>query len=136
LIKLSDRAKALNDLKKAADELKLPIKSSDLVGRDAQVADLGAMSGTAGVAFTLPKGGISGPINEGANGGVLQVVDKQEPTADEIAKNFQASKDKLLNAQREEVFRVFADTLMDKYQKAGAIVYSAKQPAAPLPLGK
>jgi len=29
------------------------------------------------------------------------------------------------------VFSVFAGTLMDKYEKAGAIVYSAKQPASP-----
>ena len=131
LIKLSDRAKVLNDLKKAAAEMNVPVKTSDLVGRDGQVADLGAMTGAAGVAFTLPTKGISGSINEGPNGGVLQLVDKQQPSADEIAKNFQASKDKLLNAQREEVFTVFAGTLMDRYQKAGAITYSAKQPASP-----
>ena len=131
LIKLSDRAKALNDLKKAATEMKLDVKTSDLVGHDAQVTDLGAMSGAASVAFTLPTGGISGPINEGPNGGVLQLAEKQEPSADEIAKNFQTSKDKLLNAQREEVFNVFAGTLLDKYEKAGAIIYSAKQPASP-----
>jgi len=131
LIKLSDRAKVLNDLKKAAAEMNVPVKTSDLVGRDGQVADLGAMTGAAGVAFTLPTKGISGSINEGPNGGVLQLVDKQQPGADEIAKNFQASKDKLLNAQREEVFTVFAGTLMDRYQKAGAITYSAKQPASP-----
>jgi len=131
LIKLSDRAKVLNDLKKAAAEMNVPVKTSDLVGRDGQVADLGAMTGAAGVAFTLPTKGISGSINEGPNGGVLQLVDKQQPGADEITKNFQASKDKLLNAQREEVFTVFAGTLMDRYQKAGAITYSAKQPASP-----
>ena len=131
LIKLSDRAKVLNDLKKAAAEMNVPVKTSDLVGRDGQVADLGAMTGAAGVAFTLPTKGISGSINEGPNGGVLQLVDKQQPGADEIAKNFQASKDKLLNSQREEVFTVFAGTLMDRYQKAGAITYSAKQPASP-----
>ena len=131
LIKLSDRAKVLNDLKKAAAEMNVPVKTSDLVGRDGQVADLGAMTGAAGVAFTLPTKGISGSINEGPNGGVLQLVDKQQPSADDIAKNFQASKDKLLNAQREEVFTVFAGTLMDRYQKAGAITYSAKQPASP-----
>jgi len=130
LIKLSDRAKVLNDLKKAAAEMNVTVKTSDLVGRDGQVADLGAMSGAAGVAFTLPANGISGPVNEGPNGGVLQLVDKQQPTPDDLAKNFQATKDKLLNAQREEVFTVFAGTLMDRYEKAGAITY-AKQPASP-----
>jgi peptidyl-prolyl cis-trans isomerase D len=136
LIKLSDRAKQLNDLKKAAEEMKLTVKTSDLVGKDGQVPDLGAMSGAASVAFTMPKGGISGPINEGTNGGVLQLDDKQEPTADDIAKNFGATKDKLLNAQREQVFQVFAGTLLDRYEKANAISYSAKQQQPASPLGR
>ena len=131
LIKLADRAKVLNDLKKAAAEMNIPLKTSDLVGRDAQVPDLGSLTGPASVAFSLPKGGISGPINEGPGGGVLQLVDKQEPTADDIAKNLPASREKLLNVQREEVFNVFVGSLIDKYEKAGAIVYSAKQPASP-----
>ena len=54
--KLDDRAKVLNDLKKAAAEMKVPFKSSDLVGQDGQVTDLGAMSGPGAVAFTLAKG--------------------------------------------------------------------------------
>ena len=132
LIKLSARAKALGDLKKAAAEMKLTVKTSDLVGRDGQVPDLGAMSGSASVAFSLPKGGISGAIDEGPNGGVLQVTNKQEPSADDIAKNLPASKEKLLNEKRDEVFTVFAGTLLERYQKAGAIVMTAKEPASPL----
>ena len=133
VIKLAARAKALGDLKKAADELKVPVKSSDMVGRDAQVTDLGAMSGAAAVAFDLPKGGISGPINNGPNGAVLEVTDKQEPTADDIAKNLPAERDKLLQAQQEQAFSVFAGDLMQRYEKAGAISYSKKSvPASPL----
>jgi peptidyl-prolyl cis-trans isomerase D len=132
LIKLADRAKVLNDLHKAAAEMKLEVKSSDLVGRDAQVTDIGAMSGAASVAFTLPKGGISGPVNEGANGAVMQLTDKQEPSADDIAKNFAATKDKLLDQKRQEAFSVFIGDLMDKYDKANAIVYAKKQSSLPL----
>jgi peptidyl-prolyl cis-trans isomerase D len=132
LIKLADRAKLLNDLHKAAAEMKLEVKSSDLVGRDAQVTDIGAMSGAASVAFTLPKGGISGPVNEGANGAVMQLTDKQEPSADDIAKNFAATKDKLLDQKRQEAFSVFIGDLMDKYTKANAIQYAKKQSTLPL----
>jgi len=131
LIKLSDRAKALGDLHKAAAELKLPVKSSDLVGRDAQVADIGALSGAASVVFTMPKGGISGPINEGVNGAVIQLTDKQEPSADEVAKNFDATKEKLLDQQRQEAFSVFVDSMMNRYEKSGAIIYSNKKPDTP-----
>jgi peptidyl-prolyl cis-trans isomerase D len=133
LIKLSDRAKVLNDLHKAAAEMKIEVKSSDLVGRDAQVTDIGALSGAASVVFTMPKGAISGPINEGVSGAVIQLTDKQQPSADDIAKNFDVTKQKLLGQQRQEAFSVFVDSLMNRYEKAGAIIYSKKK--ADLPLG-
>ena len=134
LNKLDDRAKVLNDLKKAAAEMNIPVKTSELVGKDGQVPDLGAMSGPGSVAFALPKGGISAPINAGRSGVVLSVLDKQEPTTDEIAKNFSQTREQLLNSQHEEIFRVYIGNLTEKYEKAGAVKYSQKQPA-PSPLG-
>jgi peptidyl-prolyl cis-trans isomerase D len=128
LTKLEARAKVLNDLKKAAAEMNLPLKTSDLVGKDGQVPDLGAMSGQGSVAFSLAKGAISGPINTGRTGIVLSVVDKEEPTAEDIAKNFVATREGLLNQQREEIFRVYIGELTQKYEKGGAVRYSKKQP--------
>lgn len=136
LNKLNDRAKVLNDLKKAAGEMNIPLKSSELVGRDAQVPEIGSMSGPASVAFTLPKGAISGPINLGRAGVVLSVTDKQEPTAEEIAKNFDQTREQLLNDQREELFRVYVGTVSKKYEDAGAVRYSKKQAQGPaIPAG-
>jgi peptidyl-prolyl cis-trans isomerase D len=129
LNKLDERAKVLNDLKKAAAEMKLPMKTSDLVGKDAQVPELGAMSGPGSVAFSLAKGAISGPINTGRSGVVLTVIDKQEPTAEDIAKNFTQTREGLLNQQREEIFRVYIGELTQKYEKGGGVRYSQKQPA-------
>jgi len=136
LKKLDDRAKVLNDLKKAAAEMKIPVKTSDLVAKDAQVPEIGSMGGPASVAFTLNKGTISDPINLGRAGVVLTVTDKQEPTADEITKNFEQTKEQLLNEQRDEIFRVYVGNLTKKYEDSGAIRYSKRQPAAPtLPSG-
>jgi peptidyl-prolyl cis-trans isomerase D len=129
LTKLDDRAKVLNDLKKAAAEMNIPVKTSDLVGKDGQVPDLGAMSGPGAAAFTLAKGAISGPINAGRVGVVLSVLEKQEPSAEDIAKNFAQTREQLLNVQREEIFRVYIGNLTEKYEKGGAIRYSKKQPA-------
>ncbi len=129
LIKLDDRAKVLNDLRKAAAEMNIPVKTSDLVGKEGQVPDLGAMSGSGAVAFTLPKNAISGPINLGRIGVVLTVIDKQEPTAEEIAKNFTKTREQLLGVQHDEIFRVYLGTLAQNYEKSGAIRYSRKQPA-------
>ncbi|WP_158945577.1 peptidyl-prolyl cis-trans isomerase [Granulicella sp. S190] len=135
LNKLDERAKVLNDLKKAAAEMNVPLKTSDLVGKDGQVPDLGAMSGAGSVAFSLAKGAISGPINAGRVGVVLSVIDKQEPSADDIAKNFNTTRDKLLNDQREEIFRVYIGELTQKYEKGGAVRFSKKQAEPALPAG-
>ena len=136
-VKLAARAKELNDLKKAAAELKLPIKTSGLVGEDGQVTDLGAMNGPGAVAFKLAKGGISDAINAGQTGVVLRVTDKQEPTADETAKNFDATREQLLSQQRNEIFSVFMGTLTERYEQGGGVRLT-KQAAAPagVPVGK
>jgi peptidyl-prolyl cis-trans isomerase D len=130
LSKLDDRAKVLNDLHKAAAEMNIPVKTSDLVGRDGQVPDLGAMSGPGAPAFSLPKGGISGPINAGRTGVVLSVIDKQEPSTADIAKNFEQTKEAMLADQQKEIFEVFVGNLVDKYDKAHAVKY-LKKPASP-----
>jgi len=129
LNKLDDRAKVLNDLRKAAAEMNIPLKSSELVGKDGQVPDIGAMTGPAAVAFSLPKGAVSGPINVGRVGIVLSVTEKQQPTTDDIAKNFAQTREQLLSIQHDEIFRVYLGNLTEKYEKGGAIRYSKKQPA-------
>jgi peptidyl-prolyl cis-trans isomerase D len=71
-------------------------------------------------------------VNEGANGAVLQLEQKVEPTAEDIAKNMDATREKLLDTKRQEAFSVFVGTLMDRYEKDGAVAYTKKQPAGPL----
>lgn len=132
LQKLSTRARQLGDLRKAAAEMNVPVKASDLVTRAGQVQDVGAMSGAASTVFTLPKGGISGPINEGPNGVVAQVLDKQQPSDVEIGQNLAAVRDKLLDSERAQAFNVFAGMLMQRYTDSRSIIYSRKPTGLPL----
>jgi peptidyl-prolyl cis-trans isomerase D len=90
------------------------------------------MAGSGAAAFTLAKGQISGPINTGPNGVLLQVTDKAEPAADEIAKGLGPTRDKLLETRRNELFNTYAEQLLSTYEKAGAIVLTKKAPASPL----
>jgi peptidyl-prolyl cis-trans isomerase D len=131
LRKLDDRAKVLNDLRKAAAEFKVPVKSSDLVGQDGQVPDIGSMSGPASVAFSLPKGAISGPISTADGGAVLTVTDKQEPSAEDIAKNFDQTRDQLLQEQRNQMFNVFVATLAKRYEDGKGIRVSKQANTLP-----
>jgi len=82
---LADRAKVDHDLKKAAKESGAEFKTSDFVLPDAQVPDLGSLTGPAAVAFTLKPGETSGPIDSGNTGAVLSVVDRQAPTDQDFA---------------------------------------------------
>ncbi len=136
LTKLATRAQELHDLRKAAGEQNVPIKTSDLVGKDANVPDVGQMSGPASVVFDLPKGGITGGLNSGngSSGAVLQVLDKQEPSPEEVAKDFATRRDTLIERKRGELFGVYMGTLLEKYKAKGAIhVYQqAKQPGLPV----
>ncbi len=134
--KLADRAHQLNDLHKAAAELNIPVKSSELVDRKGTVPDVGEMSGSASAAFDLPKGGISGPLNAGSTGTVLQVTDVQQPSAQEAASTFATQRAQLVEQQRAEMFGIYMQTLIDDYTKRGAIrVTQQKAAAKNSPLG-
>ena len=118
---LSDRAKAEHDLKRAAKELGATVKTSDFVLPDGQVPDVGSMSGQAAVAFTLKPGEISGPINNGANAVVLQVLDNQQPSEAEYAAKRDQIRDQLMLGKQQERFGLFVSSLVDEMTRAGKI---------------
>lgn len=128
---LADKAKA-GDLAKAAKEVGATMKSSDFVGETGQAPDLGQVGQVAPQLFEMKPGEVSGPINAGRTGVVVKLLDKQEPTADEIAKNFDQTRDQMLEQRRGEAFSVFVGSLMDDYKKHNRIlVPKSKTPEIP-----
>jgi peptidyl-prolyl cis-trans isomerase D len=128
---LADKAKSENDLAKAAKEVGATFKTSDLVGSSAQVPDLGQVSQTAPQLFDLSVGSISGPIDTPRTGVVAKLLDKQEPTADDIAKDFDKFKDQMLEQRRSQAFGVFMSGIMDDYKKNKRIKTNAKAQQGP-----
>ncbi|MGD0987335.1 MAG: peptidylprolyl isomerase [Candidatus Sulfotelmatobacter sp.] len=118
---LSDHAKAGHDLKKAAKELGAELKTSEFVGPDGQVPDLGSMTGQAAVAFSMKPGEISGPIISGANGVVLAITDVQAPSEADFAAKKDQIRDQLLQSKEQELFQLFVTNLRDQMQKSGKI---------------
>jgi peptidyl-prolyl cis-trans isomerase D len=118
---LAEKAKNLNDLSKAAKAVGATLKTSDLVGPGDQVPDFGQVAQVAPQLFDLKPGELSGPISAGRTGVVAKIVDKQEPTADEIAKNFDQTKDQILYQRRGEAFNIFLSTIMEDYKKHNRI---------------
>ena len=133
---LATKAKSENDLAKAAKEVGATVKSSDLVGRDSQVPDIGSLASAAPQLFDLSAGQFSGPINTGRTGIVAKLVDKQEPTGDEIAKNFDQTRESQLQQRREEAFAIFISSLQEKYEKDGRIRMNRKAQGSPLGGGR
>jgi peptidyl-prolyl cis-trans isomerase D len=123
---LADKAHAYNDLAKAAKELGATVKTSDLVGDSGQVPDFGQVGSVAPELFTLKSGDISGPINAQRTGVVAKLVDKKEPTADEITKNLDQTREQALAQRREDAFNIFVSATEDRYKKAKLIQLNAK----------
>jgi peptidyl-prolyl cis-trans isomerase D len=128
---LADKAHAENNLAQAAKELGATIKTSDLVGHTSQVPDIGDLSSSAPDLFDLQVGQISKPINTGHAGIVAKIDDKQQPTADEIAKNLDATRESLLSERREQMFAVFVTSLTDRYEKQGGIRMNKRAQTGP-----
>jgi peptidyl-prolyl cis-trans isomerase D len=118
---LSDRAKAEHDLKKAAKELGASLKTSEFVLPDGQVPDVGSMAGAANVVFNLKPGEISAPINNGSNGVVAQVLDKQQPTDQEFSQKKDEIRQGLLQDKQQELFGLFVSNLRKDMEKSNKI---------------
>jgi len=130
---LADQAKATNDLAKAAKAVGATVKTSDLVGESGQVPDFGEVGQVAPQLFDMNVGAISGPIDAGRTGVVVKIDDKQEPSADEIAKNLDQMRDQLLDQRRNEAFSVFVSSVFNDYKKRKLVVINAKPQSPQLP---
>ncbi len=118
---LADRAKAEHDLKKAAGEAAAALKTSEFVLPDGQVPDLGSMSGSAAVAFTLKPGEISGPITSGNTGVVLSVLERQAPNDQDFEARKDQVRDSLLQNRQLEAFNLYLANLRSQMEKSGKI---------------
>jgi len=123
---LASKASSMHDLAKAAAEVGATLKTSDLVDESGQVPDLGQVGRVAPQLFDLAVGNISGPINAQRTGVVAKILDKQEPSAEEIAKSLDRTREQMLDQRRAEAFNVFLGALMDDYKKHKLIQYNAR----------
>ena len=126
---LAAKAKASNDLGKAAKEVGASLKTSDLVDQRGQVPDFGAVGQVAPQLFDMTPGSISGPINAGRTGVVAKIVDKQQPSDADVAKNLDQMKDQILEQKRQEAFEVFASSIINEYKKSNRVRLNAKSQA-------
>jgi peptidyl-prolyl cis-trans isomerase D len=129
---LAAKAKAENDLNKAAKEMGATVKTSDLVGGTGQVPEFGEVAQVAPQMFDMTPGAITGPINAGRTGVVAKLLDKVSPTPDEVAKNLDQTRDQIREQRQNEAFEVFANSIISDYKKHNRVRINAKA-TTPLP---
>jgi peptidyl-prolyl cis-trans isomerase D len=120
---LANKAKSYKDLSKAAREVGATVKTSDLVGESGQVPDMGAVNPDL---FNLNVGDISGPETTARSGAVVKILEKQQPSAEEIAKNLDQTRDQVLQQRQGEAFNLYISSLTDKFKKEKRIILGAK----------
>lgn len=130
---LAAKAKAMNDLAKAAKAVGATMKTSDLIGMTDQVPDFGEVGQIAPQLFDMTPGTLSGPINAQRTGVVVRILDKQEPSTDEIAKNFDRMRDEILEDRRGQAFNLFLSQVMEEYQKHRLILLNAHNQGPSIP---
>ena len=77
----------------------------------------------------MAPGTISGPINAQRTGVVAKLLEKQEPTADEIAKSFDQTREQMLSSRRGEAFSIFMSDVLADYKKKNRIRMNARAKA-------
>jgi peptidyl-prolyl cis-trans isomerase D len=78
----------------------LEVKTTDFIARGAPIPDAGVSSAVDAAAFALPAGGVSDAIGTDAGAVVVKVLERKNPTADEIKEGLEAAKAQLLNERR------------------------------------
>lgn len=129
---LADKARAENSLAQAAKELGATLKTSDLLGRNAQAPDIGDLASVAPGIFDLKPGEIGKPIDTARSGIVVKIDQVQQPDAQEVARHLEQTRSQLIADRREQMFSVFVDDLTRRYEQEGRI-HMNPHPQSPTP---
>jgi peptidyl-prolyl cis-trans isomerase D len=91
----------------AAKAAGLEVKTTELIARGSPIGDIGVSPAVDAVAFTMPAGGVSDPIKTDNGAVVVKVLEKKDPTPQEIAAGKQQMKDELMNERRGRFFSAY-----------------------------
>jgi peptidyl-prolyl cis-trans isomerase D len=99
--------KSASDFAAAAKAQGLEAKSTELVAREAPLPDIGVSPEVDRVAFTLPVGGVSDPIQMADGTVIVKVVERDDVTPDEYRLAREAFRAEVLNERRGRFFSAY-----------------------------
>jgi len=121
---LGRRAKAGEDLAKAAKDLGFEAKTSDLFARNGSLPDVGSASQVI-AAFTMSEGQASDPLFLGSNWVIYRVAQHQQPDPNDLAKLSADIQSQLLEARRNMAFDAFRKSLDTRMKQEGKLRINA-----------
>ena len=95
------------DFEKAAKAAGLEVKTTDLIARGAPIADVGVSPALEAAAFGLPAGAVSDPIVTENGAAIVKVVQRQDVSADELAKQKETLHTELLGDRKQKFFAAY-----------------------------
>jgi peptidyl-prolyl cis-trans isomerase D len=104
---IAAQLKSAKDFAAAAKSLGLEAKESELVARDSALPGVGVSREVDKVAFALPKGAVSDPIQAQTATVIVRVADRDDVTPDELTLAKEQFRAELLNERRGRFFAAY-----------------------------
>ena len=98
----------------AAKAAGLEAKTTDLIARGAPIADAGINPAVDAVAFSLPAGSVSDPIQTDTGAVIVKVIEKKEVTPAELTAGRQQLREELLNERKNRFFTSYMTKAKEK----------------------
>jgi parvulin-like peptidyl-prolyl isomerase len=102
------------DFAAAAKAQGLEAKDTELVARESALPDVGISPEVDRVAFTLPVGGVSDPIQTSDATVIVRVAERDDVTPDEIRQARETFRAELLNERRSRFFTAYMGKVKDR----------------------
>jgi peptidyl-prolyl cis-trans isomerase D len=106
--------KSSKDFASAAKAQGLEAKDTELVARGAALPDVGVSPEVDRVAFTLPAGSVSDPIQTTDGTVIIRVAQRDDVTPDELRQGQEAFRAELLNERRSRFFAAYMGKAKEK----------------------
>ncbi|CAN5657804.1 peptidyl-prolyl cis-trans isomerase [soil metagenome] len=92
----------------------LEVKTTDLIARGAPVGEIGVSPAVDAAAFSLPAGSVSDAITTDNGAVVVKVVERKDPTPEEVKTGLPQTKDQLLNERRGRFYGSYMTKARDR----------------------
>jgi peptidyl-prolyl cis-trans isomerase D len=102
------------DFDAAAKAAGLEVKTTDLIARGTPIGDAGVSPAAESAAFSLAPGAVSDAITTDNGAVVVKVLERKDPTSDEIKNGVSTTKDQLLNERRGRFFAAYMQKAKEK----------------------